>query len=187
MEPTLGTETCLEQVGSTRQSGEIAQVESCDGLIQAQEQSREDAERNYCLCEGAFWMYEAPLRKRWACLLPPLWGGEHNHRLYPKLSIFREESWIDWSLSFKIWILLRILQFNIQEPHSPCWPRYCGWWGWSISSTLSQHHAFFSHPFLPGMDCALYTWVWKHFMDCLWPTVLTLSLACLLFTSFSTL
>lgn len=35
------------------------------------------------------------------------------------------------------------------------------------------------HPLLPGMACALYTWDWLCFMDCLWPTVLTLSPICL--------
>lgn len=160
---------------------EFAQVESCDGLIRAQEQSREDEERDYCLCEGAFWMYGALLWKRWACFLPPLWGGQHNHPLYPKLSLFSflGESWIDWRFSFKIWILLRILQFDIQESHSPCWAQYRGWWGWSISSTVGPHHTFVSQSLLPGMACALYTWVWQRFMDCLWPTVLTLSLTCL--------
>lgn len=95
-------------MGPIWQSGEFAQVESCDRWIPAQEQSREDAERDYCLCQGASCIYETPLWKRWACFLPPLWDGEHNHHLYPKLSLFRGESWIDWSLSFKICILFKI-------------------------------------------------------------------------------
>ena len=103
--------------------------------------------------------------------LRSLWGGEHNHPLYPELSPFsfwgeaeqigvcHHKTFLFFlfeSEFFKIWILLGILWFYIQGSQSPFQPQCCTCCGWSISSTLGPHHAFFSDALLPGMPRTLY-------------------------------